>query len=240
MPCTPYSCQVTSSTDSAESGRTKLTKGAVVDRALKLADETGLDALTIRKLAQELGVTPMALYWHFRGKDELLDGLAERLWSEIDVDLDRSAQWPDQLRTMVESLTSVMRAHPAAAQLLMHSEKQSGAALHVTEVALDILRGAGFAPLQASEIARSGLWTGIMLVMSEPGERSLKSMSEQERAELQRKKMVTLAMLPAAQFPRLIECAEPLTACDDPEYHYDFGISLFIAGVEAMAAKLSG
>ena len=55
---------------------------------MQLADSAGLDALTIRKLAHELGVTPMALYWHFRSKDELLDGLAERVWSEIDVDVD--------------------------------------------------------------------------------------------------------------------------------------------------------
>ena len=60
----------------------------MVDRAMQLADGAGLDALTIRKLANELGVTPMALYWHFRSKDELLDGLAERVWSEIDTDVD--------------------------------------------------------------------------------------------------------------------------------------------------------
>ncbi|HJZ03619.1 MAG TPA: TetR family transcriptional regulator, partial [Streptosporangiaceae bacterium] len=50
--------------------RTRLSKRAVVDRALKLADADGLDTLTIRKLAQDLGVTPMALYWHFRSKDD--------------------------------------------------------------------------------------------------------------------------------------------------------------------------
>ena len=50
----------------------------MVGRALALADAGGLDALTIRRLAQELGVTPMALYWHFRSKDELLVGLATR------------------------------------------------------------------------------------------------------------------------------------------------------------------
>ncbi|HEX6448402.1 MAG TPA: TetR family transcriptional regulator [Trebonia sp.] len=218
-----------------ESGRSRLSKRAVVDRALALADATGLDALTIRKLAQELGVTPMALYWHFRSKEELLDGLADRVWSEIDVNVDSAAPWPAQLRTMVESLVRVLREHPAAPQLLMNSEKQSEASLHVTEVALEVLRGAGFDPLNASEVARSGLWTGIMLVMSEPG---IKSLSLDERAELQRRKQVTLATLPVAVYPRLVECAAPMTACDNPEFHYEFGVSLFIAGVEAMAANL--
>ena len=69
----------------AEAQRSRLSKATVVQRALALADAGGLDALTIRRLAQELGVTPMALYWHFRSKDDLLDGLAERVWSEIDV-----------------------------------------------------------------------------------------------------------------------------------------------------------
>jgi AcrR family transcriptional regulator len=247
MTCTTYSCQVTSSTPRpgaasadvggppGEGGRTKLTKRAVVDRALALADVGGLDALTIRKLAQELGVTPMALYWHFRGKDELLDGLADRVWSEIDAETDPGAPWPDQLRAMVESLVRVLRAHPAAPQLLMQSEKQSEASQHVTERALEVLRGAGFDPVYASEVARLGLWTGIMLTMSEPG---IKSLALDERAELQRRKRVAFASLPIAVYPRLVECAEPMTACDDPDFHYDFGINLFIAGIEAMAANL--
>jgi TetR/AcrR family transcriptional regulator, tetracycline repressor protein len=107
MTCTTYSCQVTSSRESgavadrADGERTRLTRAAVVDRALRLADADGLDALTIRKLATDLGVTPMALYWHFRSKDELLEGLAERLWGEIDVNVDRAAPWPDQLRWLL-------------------------------------------------------------------------------------------------------------------------------------------
>ncbi|MBO0819523.1 MAG: TetR family transcriptional regulator [Nocardiopsaceae bacterium] len=225
---------MTSTPDSSDGGRNKLTKDTVVDRALALADATGLDALTIRKLAQELGVTPMALYWHFRGKNELLDGLAARVWSEIDTDVDRSVPWPDQLRAMLESLVRVLRAHPAAAQLLMSHAKQSEPALHATEAALEVLRDAGFSPLHASEIAGSALWTGMILVMSDPG---TDWQSPEERAELQRRKQVALAMLPVARYPRLVECAGPMTVPDDPDFHYDFGISLFIAGVEAMAER---
>src|SRR5258707_7637524 len=126
MTCTSYSCQVTSSETTAPP--TRLTKGAVVDRALRLADEVGLDALTIRKLATELGVTPMALYWHFRSKEELLGGLAERVWGEISTDVDPGAAWLDQLRGMPESLLRVLRAHPAAARLVMGHDKQNAAA----------------------------------------------------------------------------------------------------------------
>jgi len=213
-----------------------LSKAALVDRALKLADADGLEALTIRKLAADLGVTPMALYWHFRSKEELLDGVAERVWGEIDVNVDSSAPWSSQLRGLLESLVSVLRAHPAAPKLLSEHEKQVEAAHRATEVTLTVLRdGAGFDPVHASEIARSALWTGLMLVMSEVGLDP--GVPEAERAEEMRTRRVKLAMLPPALYPHLVECAGPLTSCDDPDFHYRLGIDLYIAGVEALARR---
>jgi AcrR family transcriptional regulator len=217
-------------------GRARLSKATVTDRALKLADADGLEALTIRKLAQDLGVTPMALYWHFRSKEDLLEGVAEQIWSEIDVPVDPSVPWPDQLQRGLESLIGVLRAHPAAPQLLLEHEKRNEAALRATEAALEILRSAGFDAQHASEIARSTLWTGIMLVMSESGYHP--ELSQDERAEWQRRSQIELAMLPAATYPRLVECAAPMADCD-PEFHYRLGVELFIAGVKAMADKLS-
>ena len=205
----------------------------MTERALQLADDDGLDTLTIRKLAQHLGVTPMALYWHFRSKEDLLEGVAEQVWGEIDVNVDPQAPWWAQLQRLLESLVSVLRAHPAAAQLLLEHEKRNEAARRVAEVTLDVLRNAGFDPQHASAIARSALWTGITLVMSEPGYHP--ELSADERAEMQRRSQIELAMLPPARYPRLIECAAPMTACDDPEFHYRFGIGLFIDGVKAAA-----
>jgi TetR/AcrR family transcriptional regulator, tetracycline repressor protein len=220
--------------DGEPAGRTRLSKRAVTDRALKLADADGLEALTIRKLAQDLGVTPMALYWHFRSKEDLLEGVAEQVWGEIEVNVDASVPWWTQLQRGLESLISVLRAHPAAPQLLLANEKQNEAALGAAEATLEILLGAGFDPEQASAIARSTLWTGIMLVMSEPG--WAPELSGDERAEEQRRNEVFLAMLPAGRYPRLVECAAPMANCD-PESHYRLGVELFIAGVRAMAER---
>ncbi|MGB6583682.1 MAG: TetR family transcriptional regulator, partial [Streptosporangiaceae bacterium] len=103
--------------DEPDGERPRLSKRAVTERALKLADADGLDALTIRKLAQDLGVTPMALYWHFRSKEDLLEGVAEQVWGEIDVNVDATAPWWAQLRGLLESLVSVLRVHPSAPQL---------------------------------------------------------------------------------------------------------------------------
>jgi AcrR family transcriptional regulator len=222
-----------------DEGRTRLSKVAVVDRALALSDAEGLDALTIRRLATELGVTPMALYWHFRSKEELLGGLADRIWAEIDTDVDETADWPQQLRGLLESLLRVLREHPSASSLLLIGEKLNGeASLLATETTLEVLRRAGFDPERAAAIARSALWTGLMLVMSEPG--FAPGMTEEERSEKLRQSRVQLAMLPPGRYPRVVEAAVPMTACDDPDQHYQFGVDLFIAGVQAVAQGTGG
>ena len=120
-------------TAAEDPGRPRLTKSAVVGRALELADRDGADALTIRRLATELGVTPMALYWHFRSKEELLAGLCEQIWDEIDLDVDQSRPWPDQLRAMLRSLVEVLRAHPSGPQLILAHEKEGTASMRAAE-----------------------------------------------------------------------------------------------------------
>jgi len=239
MACTLYSCQVMDAEtrlEEPDAERARLSRSAVVDRALKLADADGLDTLTIRKLAQDLGVTPMALYWHFRSKEELLEGVAERVWSEIDVSVDPSVPWWAQLQAGLESLIRVLRAHRAAPQLVLEHEKQNEAALRATEATLEILRSAGFDPQHASEIARSTLWTGIMLVMSESGYKP--ELGEDERAEHQRRAELSFAMLPVARYPRLVEGAAAMASCD-PDLHYRLGVELFIAGVRVIAGQVT-
>jgi hypothetical protein len=136
----------------------------------------------------------------------------------------------------MESLVGTLRAHPAAPQLFLEHEKRNEAALRATEITLNILRTAGFDPQHASTIARSALWSGITLVMSEPGFQP--DLTADERTEWQRRNQVQLSMLPVARYPRLVECAVPMSACDDPDFHYRFGIELFIDGVRAAATRL--
>jgi AcrR family transcriptional regulator len=216
-----------------EAERTRLSKDVVVQRGLALADAEGLDALTIRRLATELGVTPMALYWHFRNKEELLAALGDQVWCELDTDIDLAAPWYVQMRGLLESLLHILRSHPAASQLILEGEKQSDAALVAIETALGVLHRGGFDAEHATEIARSALWTGLMLVMSEgfkPG------LTEAERIEEQRLARVRLALLPPNRFPRIVEAAEPMSSCE-PDIHYKLGVDLFIAGVRAMAPR---
>jgi TetR/AcrR family tetracycline transcriptional repressor len=219
-----------------ETERPRLSKAAVVQRGMALADAEGLEAVTIRRLAGELGVTPMALYWHFRNKEELLAGLANSVWAEIDVNVDPAAQWPDQLRALLESLVRVLRTHPSASALLMEGEKRTSEAAQIArETALEVLHRGGFDPRHAAAIARSALFTGVTLAMSEPGFEP--GMTDPERREYLRQARVQLSLLPPDRFPRTIEAAEALTSCDDPDFHYRTGIDMFVAGVVAMSRR---
>lgn len=235
LPCTLYGCQVTSSELPDEGDRTRLTRAAVAERALALADRDGPDALTIRKLATELGVTPMAIYWHFHSKQELLVGVCDQIWSEVDIEVDWSVPWTDQLRGLFTSLLRVLRAHPAGTQLFLRSEEKlhSKNSMLSAEAGLEVLRRAGLSPQDATLVVRFALWSAIMLVMSEPGHEFPDPV---ERAEEMRKFHVRLATLPLADFPRMIECAAPMSAWDEVEKHYEFGVDMFVGGVAAIAA----
>ncbi len=61
----------------------ELSRESVVEHALDLADREGLDAVAIRRIAADFGVTPMALYWHFRNKDELLEAMGDKLFESM-------------------------------------------------------------------------------------------------------------------------------------------------------------
>ena len=215
--------------------RVTLTPQTVVEGALALADSEGLGAVTIRRLAKELGVTPMALYWHFHSKDELLDGMAARIFEEVDLSVDASARWHEQLRALLGSMLGVLRAHPDTAILLSTRTASSEGSLRATEVVLDILRRGGFSPAEATQIARHALSTVVNLVSGEPGvvvrEESGKMLDARRRARL------FLESLPPERYPHLVESAGPLSEGVDPDVYFAFGLDLLLGGIEAMAVR---
>lgn len=224
--------------EAPEAERTTLTPRTVVEGALSLADAEGLAAVTIRRLARELAVSPMALYWHFRGKDDLLDGIVDRLYEEIDPTLDDSATWQEQLRALLGSMVATLRAHPSAAILLATRSTSSPNTLRATEVALDILRRGGFPPTEATQVARHALSTVTNLVSGVPGAITQGSTAGQP-ADDRRRARLFLESLPPERYPRLVEAAGPLSACEDQDAYYAFGLDLLLAGIDAMAARKS-
>jgi AcrR family transcriptional regulator len=215
--------------------RVTLTRRSVVEGALALADEEGLEAVTIRRLAKRLGVTPMALYWHFRSKDELLDGVAASIFEEVNLSVDGSARWQEQLRALLDSMVGVLRDHPAGAILLSTRTVSSEGGLRATEVVLDILRRGGFSPAEATQIARHALSTVANLVGGEPG-----VVAREESGtliEARRRARLFLESLPPERYPRLVEAAVPLSEGVDPDTYFAFSLDLLLAGIEAMAVR---
>ena len=215
--------------------RVPLTPRTVVEGALALTNAEGLEAVTIRRLAKELGVTPMALYWHFRSKDELLDGVSARILEEVDLSVDASATWQEQLRTLLGSMVGVLRAHPSTATLLSTRTASTEGSLRATEVALDILGRGGFSPTEATQIVRHALSTVTNLVSGEPG--VVVRGESDEQMNLRRRARLFLESLPPERYPRLVEAATPLSEGVDPDTYFSFGLDLLLAGIEAMASR---
>jgi AcrR family transcriptional regulator len=236
LTCTLYNCQEMASVDRQNKvGKKPLTRGVVVERALALADSGGLGVVTIRRLARELSVTPMALYWHFRNKDELLDAMMGRIFSEVDLALDESATWLEQFRALMASMSGVLRAHPGVAPLFATRTNSSEGSLRLAEVALDTLRRGGFSPAEATQVSRHALSTVVNLVAGEPGFTT--PTDSVEVLDARRRARVFLEALPPDRYPRLVEAAAPLSAREDPETYFEFGLDLLLAGIGEMAAR---
>jgi len=223
--CTLYGCQVASE---------RLSKAAVAERALRLGDEEGLEAVTIRRLAQELGVTPMALYWHFKNKDELLLGIVDHVLVDVRTDREAADPWPKQLRAMVEALVAVMRAHPSLADLLHAVDKSNAASFsRATDDALTLLGRAGFDVQEGYWVATYLLHSTIGLVAGQPD--CPPTVPAEQAPEWRRQKRLQLERLPVDQFPMLVAFAGCYAEEPDPERYFAFGVDLILAGVEAIA-----
>jgi TetR/AcrR family tetracycline transcriptional repressor len=130
--------------------RVPLTRPHVVRTALRLVDEHGLATLTMRSLATELAVTPMALYNHVRDKEELLDLLLDLILGEVDVSA-TPGDWATQMRALACSYHQVLTAHPALARLYSTRVRIGPHGLRIMERGLGLLLQAGFSPPEATD-----------------------------------------------------------------------------------------
>ncbi|MEU7748342.1 TetR family transcriptional regulator [Nonomuraea sp. NPDC049158] len=215
----------------------KLTAVAIVERALEIGDAEGLDTVTIRRLAADLGVTPMALYWHFKNKDQLLIGMADHLILGFGIKTDDDDRpWPDRLRELVEGLIRVLRAHPCAKSVLEQVDQGAVPSfLAVWDLALGLARAAGFTVEECCLISKYLLQSAISIADAPVHFRSRHT--SEEIAEMVRVKRLGLESLPAAQYPNLVEMAGPMVEGMTAGFYDSFGVDLVISGVEALAAR---
>ena len=124
--------------------RTPLTRERVLRAAVALADESGIESLSMRRLGQELGVEAMSLYNHVANKDDLLNGITDLVLREIE--LPEAGNWKDALRRHAISAHDVLASHPWACSLALSPDRNSTASVERAEWMLQQLREGGFSP----------------------------------------------------------------------------------------------
>ena len=123
--------------------RVPLTRELVLQTALRLADQGGLESLSMRKLGQELGVEAMAVYYHFANKDEVLDGIVDLVWTEIDLPV-AGEDWWIAMRRRAISVHDVLARHRWAIGLMESRLNPGPANLRHHDAVIGNLRAAGF------------------------------------------------------------------------------------------------
>jgi AcrR family transcriptional regulator len=123
--------------------RAPLTRDRVIEAALQLADESGIDALSMRKLGAALGVEAMSLYNHVANKRDLLSGLVTRVASEMEPP-DADGDWAAAVRASAVSAHAALRRHPWAASLMLSPDYVSDVRMQHMDALLARLRIAGF------------------------------------------------------------------------------------------------
>ena len=127
-------------------GRPPLTRERILDAAIALADAEGVGGLTMRRLAGELGVEAMTIYYHVANKDAILDALVERVIAEIQLP-ERGAEWRSGLRSLAISAYEVLGRHRWATAMMLGPGRSAGPMrLRYMDTILALLTDAGFEP----------------------------------------------------------------------------------------------
>jgi AcrR family transcriptional regulator len=129
--------------------RPRLTRQRVVTEALTVIAQDGVQALTMRSLAARLGVVPGAVYHHVRNKEQLQDLLLDGVLAEIDLHLDPSLHWTEQLNVLAHRLRRVLEDHPGVAGILKTRDPLGPHSLALAEAFLEPLQAAGFGDREA-------------------------------------------------------------------------------------------
>lgn len=206
--------------------RHTLDRERVLTSALELADRSGLDALTIRGLATNLGVRPMAIYHYVTSKDELLDALVDLVFSEVSTPL--GADWRTELSRRSASLREALSRHRWALPVLETRAHPGPATLAGHEAVLDVLRRAGFS-LRATAHAYAVLDAFVYgFALQE---------AMLETVGLPDSPAAVMEGMDLARFPRIAELAQMYA--NAPTYpfaaSFEVGLNLVLDGIERFA-----
>ncbi|MFJ3979859.1 TetR/AcrR family transcriptional regulator [Streptomyces sp. NPDC090021] len=205
------------------STRTPLSRERVIRAAVAVADEKGATALTMRAIAEPLGVEAMSLYHHVAGRDDVLDGMVDAVFGEIELPKG-GTEWKSAMRRRAESVRAALRRHPWAVGLMDSRSRPGPATLRHHDAVLGVLRAGGFSvpmAVHAFSLIDSYLYGFVLQELSLPFGDS----AEQDE--------VTGAILrdmPADAYPHLAEVAAEHVL--NPGYDYadefDFGLTVIL------------
>lgn len=209
-------------------GKPVLTRERIVTGALELAEQEGLEAVTMRGLARRLGVDAMSLYHHVDNRDTLLDRITEHVLVGVELPSPTGALRAD-VHAMAQAFRHVALRYPRCAPLVLTRQLGTFAALAPVETVLSVLRDAGFPPTSAVHATRSVLAFVIGSLLREVSAGPTFSGADRDGVERRR------AELETAGLPRVAEAAPHLAVCDHEE-EFAFGLDLLVDTLQRRAA----
>jgi AcrR family transcriptional regulator len=209
--------------------RPRLTRERVVATSLAIIAEDGVQALTMRNLAARLGIVPGAVYHHVGNKQQLQDLLLDNVLAEVDVHLDPSLSWTEQLKVLARRLRRVLEDHPGVAGILKTRDPLGPHSLALAEAFLGPLLAAGFGDRDAGLAFFLLVDYTIGFAVSSPST----SVNEQRvrdpatRAQLHQ----FFRSLPSDRFPALVALGEHVWV-DNRDERFTAGLDTLVAGLE--------
>jgi AcrR family transcriptional regulator len=208
-----------------------------VATAIRLLDAEGLDALSMRRIADELGTGAASLYWHVGSKDGLLDLVFDQIIGEGKIPDPVPGKWREQIREVAREQRAVILRHPYVVRLSIGRIPMGPNALRYSERVLAILRAGGLPPALAVQGSHLLIATinGFTLDETGVGDQAAVDITAGMRrtADMARD---YLASLPVAGFPNLVALADEFTYIDRDE-SFDLLIDIFVDGLARLADK---
>jgi len=222
--------------------RVRLNRDRVLQAAVALADEVGIGPLSMRRLAQELEVVPMALYKHVAHKDELLDGMIDVIITEIDPPV-TGLGWKDVVRRRILSARSVLQRHQWARQVLETRTNKTPGVLAYMDSFIGMFLDGGFSVDLTHHVMHaigSRMWGFTQELFQEPAEPT-----DGMSAELDEAAQQLMLQEMARRYPNVLAIAMASAhdpdavvgqGCDD-QFEFEFALDLLLDGIEKLHAQ---
>jgi AcrR family transcriptional regulator len=206
--------------------RAPLNRDRVLRAAVELADEGGIGALTMQGIGRRLGVEAMSLYRHVRNKDDILDGMVDLVFAEIELPADRSS-WRTVVRARSISARAALRRHPWAITLMESRVAPGPANLRSHEDTLSVLLDSGCAATMATHAYNLVDSYVLGFALQEV------NLPFSDAEELAAMGDMLIAQVPADQYPNFVRVSIELLASGfDYGAEFEFGLDLILDGIE--------